>query len=516
MGRPSGAGSESGDEAGPGIVYQRRLGLDVEPAWADHAFFRQRDGWPYPEDSFPLVPMTGIVELIAETARELHPRLVPIAIEDIAAFRWLVVDPATEVTVRAATLSSDPGGAVRVKASIDGHARATVVLAPQYPDAPRAAPVRLRNERPSHIEAARFYTDRHMFHGPAYQGVRAFLALGDNGTRAILKSLPAPGALLDNAGQLMGHWLSSHVDIDRLVLPTSIERIAFFGPHPPPDSLVDCTVVITHLDDKVLRGDHVLVVDDHVWCRITAWEDRRFSTDALMFETFKWPERTGMSVETSGYTVIEERWPDSATRDLVMRRYLSLDEQADYDRLNPLAQRQFLLGRIAVKDAVRRWLWARGSGPLFPAEIAVANDPAGRPIVRGPFDHDLRVSLAHVDGLGVALVGDGGEVGIDVERIEPRRPSFEALVLTNDERTVRAPEGYDRDAWLTVLWSAKEAAAKATGHGLQGRPKDFEILERRGNRLRIRNRWIAFERVPQSAIPLPRKEHIVAWTVTDR
>jgi phosphopantetheinyl transferase len=355
-----------------------------------------------------------------------------------------------------------------------------------------------------------------MFHGPAYQGVRAFLALGDNGTRAILKSLPAPGALLDNAGQLMGHWLSSHADVDRLVLPTSIQRIAFYGPHPTPDTLVDCTVTISHLDDKVLRGDHVLVVDDHVWCEITGWEDRRFATDALVFETLKWPERTGMSVEHSGYTVIEERWPDSATRALVMRRYLSLDEQGDYERLNPLTQRQFLLGRIAVKDAVRRWLWARGHGPVFPAEVAVANDPAGRPLVRGPFDHDLRVSLAHVDGLGVALVGDGADVGIDVERVEPRRPSFEALVLTNDERTVRAPEDFDRDAWLTVLWAAKEAAAKATGQGLNGRPKDFEILERRGNRLRIRNRWIAFERVPLSAIPVPRKEQIVAWTVTDR
>jgi len=357
-----------------------------------------------------------------------------------------------------------------------------------------------------------------MFHGPAYQGVRAFLALGDDGSRAILKSLPAPGALLDNAGQLMGHWLSAHAEADRLVLPTSIARVELFGPQPPPDTLVDCTVTITHLDDKVLRGDHVLVVDDRVWCRISGWEDRRFATDPLVFETLKWPERAGMSVEHSGYTLIHERWPDSATRSLVMRRYLSRDEQADYERLNPLAQRQFLLGRIAVKDAVRRWLWSREHGPLFPAEVAVANDPSGRPLVRGPFDDDLRVSLSHVEGVGVALVGEGVDVGVDVERVEARRPSFEALVLTGAERTIQAPDGYDRDAWLTVLWATKEAAAKATGHGLGGRPKDFEVLERRGSRLRIRNRWIAFERLPPSTTPepLPRKEHIVAWTVTDR
>ena len=92
--------------------------------------------------------MTGIVELLTETARELHPLLVPVAIEDIAAFRWLVVDPPTDVTVRATTVAHEAGGTVRVKATIDGHARASVVLAPRYPDPPRPAPARLRNERP--------------------------------------------------------------------------------------------------------------------------------------------------------------------------------------------------------------------------------------------------------------------------------------------------------------------------------------------------------------------------------
>ncbi|HEY8544749.1 MAG TPA: beta-ketoacyl synthase N-terminal-like domain-containing protein [Acidimicrobiales bacterium] len=503
--------------APPGLVERRRLGLDTEPAWADHAFFRQRDGWPYPEDRFPLVPMTGIVELLADTAHRLHPGLVPIAVEEIAAFRWLAVDPAVEITLRATTLDA-ADGIVRVRASIDGHARATVVLAPDYPEPPADPPTRLRGERPSHIAADRFYVDRHMFHGPAYQGVRAFLAVGDDGSRAIVKSLPAPGALLDNAGQLMGHWLTSRPDGERLVLPTSIGRIAFFGPHPAPGTLVHCTLRVTHLDDTVLRGDHELRVDDRLWCRITDWEDRRFAADTLVFDTLKWPERTGMSVERSGFTVAGERWPDSATRALVMRRYLSTPERDEYERHNPLAQRQFLLGRVAVKDAVRRWLWAHGHGPLFPAEVAVANDPLGRPLVRGPFDADLRVSLAHVEGLGVALVGDGVDVGIDAERVDPRRPSFEALVLTPGERQLAPPDGFERDAWLTVLWAAKEAAAKAGGRGLDGRPKDFEVLERQGHRLRIGHRWIAFERLPPGCTPdhLPRKEHIVAWTVTDR
>jgi hypothetical protein len=315
------------------------LGLDEVPAWADHAFFRQPDGWPYGDDRFPLVPMTGIVEMLQEHANRLHPELVPVAVVDIAAFRWLTVDPPVKITLRASTIPSttgDPKGSVRVKTAIDGHARATVVLAPRYPARTPANAERLVNERPSHLDASRFYVDRHMFHGPAYQGVRTFEAIGDNGSRAVLKSLSAPGALLDNAGQLMGHWLSAHAEVDRLVLPTSIGRVELYGPHPPRGTLVDCTVTITHLDEKVLRADMLLTVDRRLWCRVTDWEDRRFATDALVFETLQWPERSGMSVERGAYTLIDERWPDSATRDVVMRRYLGRPERAEYDGHHPL------------------------------------------------------------------------------------------------------------------------------------------------------------------------------------
>ncbi|HEY3141773.1 MAG TPA: beta-ketoacyl synthase N-terminal-like domain-containing protein [Acidimicrobiales bacterium] len=506
-------------------VTQRRLSVDSEPAWNDHAFFRQRADWPHRDDWFPLVPMTGLVEMMTETAAELHPHLVPVVIEDIAAFRWLTVDPPVDVTLRATTVEADPDGrTAKVKVSIEGHARATVVLAQAYPAAPSGADAgRLVNGRPSHIDASCFYTERHMFHGPAYQGVEEFLTVADNGSRALLRTNPAPGALLDNAGQLMGHWLSSQATSDRLVLPTSIQRIELFGPHPHPGTLVDCTVTIDHLDDKVLRSDMTLLIDDRLWCRIHGWEDRRFTTDALVFETLQWPERAGMSVERNGYTLIAERWADAPTRDIVMRRYLGHDERADYDDHHPLAQRQFLLGRIAVKDAVRRWLWRRDHGPLFPAEIAVANEASGRPLVRGPFTVDLRVSLAHVDGVGAAIVAEDVEVGIDVELIEPRRANFEQLVLTPDEQQLIPPAGYDRDTWLTCLWAVKEAAAKATGRGLNGRPKDFEITEVNDLVALVGDRRIAFERLTMASSLAAgiesggiAKEYIVAWTLTDR
>ena len=40
-----------------------------------------------------------------------------------------------------------------------------------------------------------------------------------------------------------------------------------------------------------------------------------------------------------------------------MRQYLGVAERAEYSQRTPRAARQWLLGRIAVKDAVRQWLW---------------------------------------------------------------------------------------------------------------------------------------------------------------
>ena len=528
------------------ISVDRPLSLAEQPYWADHAFFSQPDGWPESEDAFPLVPMTAILEFLAEAAVELLPGQVPVALTDVRAFRWLAVDPPTTVTVRAALATDGPEppvpGATAVRASIDGHARATVWAAPQYPPAP--APV----ARPIHGEIdlpatpVTLYSERHLFHGPEYQGVRSFDEFGEDGVRGRLESLPAPGSLLDNAGQLFGFWVACAVEHDRLVLPTSIDRIAYYGPHPAPGTTVDCVVNVTHLDDQVVRADLELTVDGVVWVVIEGWEDRRFQTDDGLFAVLRKPHHLAVAEpQPGGWALVTERWHDSATRDVVMRRFLGKPEREVYEGHNPNVQRQWLLGRVAAKDAARLHLWAAGTGPLYPVEVTVSNDADGAPTLSGSFDADLRVSLAHVAGVGVALVAEGVDVGIDVAAVEPRVRSFAGTVLTLDEQALlgidvadddrpepdAAAPPSERDRALTRAWAAKEAAAKAAGTGLQGRPRDFVIEEVDGDRLRIGERWIALATImvpnptlttttPAAAGVDQAKEHVVAWTIIER
>jgi phosphopantetheinyl transferase len=187
-----------------------------------------------------------------------------------------------------------------------------------------------------------------------------------------------------------------------------------------------------------------------------------------------------------------------------MRRYLAADERARYDALAVRGKRDWLLGRIAVKDAVRRHLWARGDGPRWPVEIVVDNEASGRPIVRGR--PELRVSLAHransaTDARGVAIVGDGVDVGIDIEKIAPRTEGFAGVAFAADELALGA--GRDRDEWQTRLWCAKEAVGKLRGTGVTD-PKQLRVRAVEGDRLEIDGQLV--ETVRDG-------DYIVAWTV---
>jgi phosphopantetheinyl transferase len=187
-----------------------------------------------------------------------------------------------------------------------------------------------------------------------------------------------------------------------------------------------------------------------------------------------------------------------------MRRYLVRTEREQYDAMTPNVQRQWLLGRIAAKDAVRLRTWqdAGEQHPLFPAEVRVANDERGAPLLQG-VGADLHLSLAHTPWLGVALVHDAGPVGIDVERIEPRPERFDALVMTPEEQAL-LPVGRDEDEWRTRVWAAKEAAAKAARTGLEGNPRRWVLTAVDGERLQVDQRWVQTTRFEE--------EHVVAWT----
>ena len=207
----------------------------------------------------------------------------------------------------------------------------------------------------------------------------------------------------------------------------------------------------------------------------------------------QWPEENVLSeVRPEGFVVFEDRYRTGAIRERIVRRYLGASERAEYERQTPRRQRSWLAGRIAAKDAVRTLLWKLGHGPLFPVEIAISNEPSGRPVARTTTGREVRISIAHKDDIAVALASDDRPVGIDIERILPREDSFAELSFTQEE--LQLVRGEPRDEAWTRLWSAKEAAAKAAGTGLGGSLGRFPIRDRAGERLLVGSSWVTTKR----------------------
>jgi acyl transferase domain-containing protein len=399
----------------------REFSLRTMPDLADHCIIPQPEYWPDDSDRFPVVPMTTLLEVMAEAALGLAPGRVVTGFEKVRAMRWLTVAPATTATVRAVA-----DGADRVRVSIEGYADGYVLVASAYPAAPPAATAPLHDERPAPVAAFELYTDGWMFHGPRFAGVERIASVAADGLTGTLLSLPAPGALLDSAGQLIGHWMQVSQTTDQNVLPTGIGAIRRYGPQPPAGTRLRCEVRIREVAAAQMRADAELRTGDGaLWCRIEDWATRRFATNEAIWRVKLRPGREVLSRRTpDGWHVLREAWPDAASRELLMRRYLNAAERARYERFNPLQQRRWLLAGMAVKDAVRQWLWDRGAGPVFPAEVAVdglpgedgAGDGSPDGVSREPLIHGAflapRVSVAlcpagaAAPGCAVAVAGD--------------------------------------------------------------------------------------------------------------
>ncbi|WP_194921624.1 type I polyketide synthase [Catenulispora rubra] len=506
--------------AGDVSTRERRISLAVDtesmPYLLDHCFFPQRADWPDVTDRFPVVPATTVIQHMMDAAGP-----GAIAVRDARFDQWTAAAPATvvDVVVR-------PGKDAEFAVEFGRYARATVETGAAFPRAPEAWPVDPVGERPASIAARDLYEDRWMFHGPLFQGVRELTAIGDRHVRGVIAALDTPGAILDNVGQLLGYWVMDTLPERTVVFPMGMKRIEFYGP--TPRESVACHVRIRSVEDTVVVADAQLVSGGRVWAEISGWADRRFGSHP---DTKAVEHDPGGALlarrEAGGWFAVFDRWTDPASRQLRMRSYLGAAERDLFEARPPRGRRQWLLGRIAVKDAVRQAIWDEsGLRKVFPAEITVGNDGVGRPFVAGTHGTPLApfaVSIAHAGDVGVAIVRPGADgraaVGIDVEQVVARDAATLDFAMSGDEFALLrllAADGGGEDLWFARFWTAKEAVAKALGTGLAGNPRRFAVVDATasdalvevggGGRFRVRLARLA------NPDDLPAREYVVAWT----
>lgn len=124
--------------------------------------------------------------------------------------------------------------------------------------------------------------------------------------------------------------------------------------------------------------------------------------------------------------------------------------------------------RRARTDRVLRQVLARYVG-LAPEALVFGRERKGRPFLRHPGAPDFNLSDTH--GGSVIAVCGSGRIGVDLERVD-RQPPVHRLARRwfADEEAQALAAMDDESARLAFLWlwTAKEAACKATGTGIYG------------------------------------------------
>ena len=450
-------------------VWRRRLRISLQtmPYLRDHCFVPQQPDWPDHRDRFPVVPGCTLLQHMMVAASEAVLGRIVTSVSDVRFTRWVIAAPEQDFLLTATQTGPDSCNVRFGDAAI-----AQVEVAADFP-AGRPVPWRHEptTERPAVIEASQFYHDRWVFHGPLFQGIKQLLAVGDFHVRATLTALDTPGALLDNVAQVLGYWmLASHPDRN-FVFPVGIRRIRFFGPPPPPGTLLECVVRIQSITLHELVADVQIIDGNMVWAQIEGLADKRFHNHHLLLPALRHPGRNAISfLQPGNWVAAFELWLDLATRELTAWHVLGADGYAEYERQPALSRREWLLRQVAAKDAVRFMLWRDGQGDIFPAEMRVAEYGNGQALVcaaRGQWFGDYLVSIASCQETAVAIAepcqpgtpaGAPG-VGIYLAEIAEHPPELSSA----ESQLLGSADGGERSLWLTRFHAARQAAIRAGG-----------------------------------------------------
>lgn len=461
------------------------------------------------------VPLMVSLEIMAEACALLAHNTQVCTIENVRAFDWIALDDgelvvevsadAIDVTAGRFGATLRQNGAVAVTAEFG--------FAPDW-RIPAFAP--LGALQPARWSGQEVY-DIGMFHGPTFQSLRHIQGWNSDGIDAELSPCGLVGffergerpalvlnpVLLDAMGQLAACWIAEHVGTDFNCFPSTIARIELFEPRPAEQP----GIVLRgrqHALDPAQAGD---ITAARAWAfecvdaagrplvRVNQLVNVFFKVPNRFYQVRRDPLLGWLGAPVAGpqgvslwqlENLSEEFCAQSNGIFLRMLAHatLSFAEREEWRALgrNTRQRRQWLLGRLCLKEAVRYGIHMQGGELLYPSEIDVSHDERGAPLVDGwwaaGMENAPQVSLSHNLQTNIAALSFADtSIGVDVETIgRVQRPELLESALTEPEKEwLTGRPVFERDEALLRLWCAKEAASKLLGTGLQGRPEAFEV-----------------------------------------
>ena len=471
-----------------------------------------------------VVPFTFSMEIVAEAAGVLAPaNWVCKALNNVRGHRWLALDRG-ELSLRLQLVQQ------LADAQLRRYGARLMLVQPGKPEVPvfeaeieyaaafAAAPEALawqsaQAHAPARNPANELY-QHGMFHGPRLQGVKALRRWGERSIEADLEVLPTHNylsdvaqpvfridpALLDAAGQLAGYWLTEKYDGGFNCFPFQIERYEQFAAMPASGTRLVCRGDIVEHDGPTFAAQwDIMDAQGALIARASGWTDRKFELPQRYYQYRLNPlssflsEALAVDDLPSGFVLrkmdffadnlMGEAW--GVWMRVLAHMLLDEVEREWFYQLPDKGPRreEWLMGRVAAKEAARLWIHGQYQLELANADIRIDSDARGRPLVRCQALEGRvapSISITHSGTTAVAVAGDAQlGLGVDLQRADAvntqdvEHSAFNAGEL----RLLEQAAGAERAHRVVALWAAKEAVAKALGHGLQGRPQDYLVTQ---------------------------------------
>jgi phosphopantetheinyl transferase len=391
-----------------------------------------------------------------------------------------------------------------------GHVRGEFVFGDEWPQPPLeyngSLDVGKRIMRSMSAEEA---YDRYAFHGPRYQSNTVMLKVGERGIQGLARRREGKGSLLDIMGQQLGLYLHLTQTENVISFPVRIREMTFYTDFLDQEGEFESTGLITKMTRNSLVGDSVLKRDGKIWALARGFVCQRFESDSRVWNVVLKPQFTTLADEIAPGVYHHANRSQANVLQPLTKRYLNHVDKAALEDTSPRRQREYLISRIALKDAVRAFTRRDSGEMLYPVEVHCSQDKDGRPSVYGRSGvadelRDLYVSLASKDDDAVAIVARH-PVGIDLEKIEEKPDGFLDLTFTKQEQELLEPLG--RPEGIARFLAAKEACAKGVGIDLGGDPRRFEVSAVDGDVLHVGGQSVRTR--------LLGEEYVAGWTVSE-
>ena len=428
------------EQTADSLVLQLTLDLSEHKYLRDHSLYYPSTERDNQGDRIFVMPLTGSIELMCETAVRLEPGAKVVAVRNMQTLRPLaVVENRPPTRVHLVARRKGPGEiAMKIqedKANGSAYSQCTVMVASGYPAAPAPMDLRLTNPRPAECPGKDVYEKHRMFHGPAFQGIRTIESIAENGLVATLDILPNRDLvasdrnpeyhidphLLDAAGQLVGYWPLEMLPQGYVVLPIKIGEVAKFCDNPAPGSVVHCRLQVRDVGQRTLAANYDLILGDgRLWMRVTGWEDWRFYWPPRAYDFWRFPKQHLASaalevpaLEKAGYyccfqTTAADHERDALSDEIWTRVLLDRSELDQYQALPAERRTQWLFTRTVAKDSVRSWTERYRNRQLFPADIHLEDQPSGSFLASGFWTEEFAPPTAFTcfhEGAALAVAG---------------------------------------------------------------------------------------------------------------